>query len=147
MGWSPWMNTRKTRSHKLAGIHLCAAWQQLQCHEWLPHSLVCESFRGAEPHLIPSASPMVTMICAVAIHNPPEDPRSETDPSCFPVQWWGASASPVVKVGDPTSAYLSFYSMPPSGSTGVVEDEEPLKVAVRFNLETTSRLFPAEQLL
>lgn len=50
-------------------------------------------------------------------------------------------------MGDPTSAYLSFYSMPPSSSTGVVEDEEPLKVVVRFNLETTSRLFPAEQLL
>lgn len=48
----------------------------------------------------------------------------------------------MVKVGDPTSAYLSL-----SGSTGVVENEEPLKVAVRFNLETTSRLFPAERLL
>lgn len=53
----------------------------------------------------------------------------------------------MIQVEDPTSASLSFYSMLPSGSTGVVEDEEPLKVAVRFNLETTSRLFPAEQSL
>lgn len=53
----------------------------------------------------------------------------------------------MVKMGDPTSASVSFYSMLPSGSTGVEETEESLKVAVRFNLETTSRLFPAEPVL
>lgn len=49
--------------------------------------LVCESFRGAEPHLIPAlisrALPMVTRIYAVTRHNPPEDPRRRDWPLLF----------------------------------------------------------------
>lgn len=48
----------------------------------------------------------------------------------------------------PIFLLLSFDSPPASCSVHVLgEGQELLKVAGKFNLETTSRLFPAEKLL